>query len=199
MVIRVWGNGSLAERVSCFIKDHTDDHVFDWDSDPVQDNDFSLSCQHDTIFNEADIEVWGPIINIHYSDTRMLRGCNVVSHAIAAAHSETAVTFHYVDKGIDTGPVITMVPVPISPTDTAERLYNRCENVAVGYLVHSWHSLRNLPEGTMNKERGLHFSRDNFTRELELGHEQRNFVRSRLFTGKPKPYIVIGDKEYEIG
>jgi len=39
---------------------------------------------------------------------------------LAAGVSQTAATVHWVDEGIDTGPVIRTEPVPVEPGDTPD-------------------------------------------------------------------------------
>jgi phosphoribosylglycinamide formyltransferase-1 len=48
---------------------------------------------------------------------------------LAAGASETAATVHYVDEGIDTGPVIAAEPVPVLPDDTPATLRGRVQSV----------------------------------------------------------------------
>jgi phosphoribosylglycinamide formyltransferase 1 len=43
--------------------------------------------------------------------------------------AETAATVHYVDEGVDTGPVIVAEPVPILADDTPESLRARVQEV----------------------------------------------------------------------
>jgi phosphoribosylglycinamide formyltransferase 1 len=47
-----------------------------------------------------------------------------IDDAIAAGVDVTGVTVHYVDDGIDTGPVIAQEQVPVEPRDTlVERIH----------------------------------------------------------------------------
>src|SRR5262249_62107672 len=56
-------------------------------------------------------------------------GAHPIEDVLAAGVSETAATVHYVDEGIDTGPVITAEAVPIYPDDTVESLRERVQAV----------------------------------------------------------------------
>ena len=42
---------------------------------------------------------------------------------------ETAATVHWVDEGVDTGPVIRAEPVPVEPDDTTDTLRARVQAV----------------------------------------------------------------------
>ena len=48
---------------------------------------------------------------------------------LAAGVPETAATVHYVDGGVDTGPVIAAERVPVLPDDDAESLKERVQAV----------------------------------------------------------------------
>lgn len=62
------------------------------------------------------------IINIHPSLLPQFPGLHGIKDAFEAKVSETGVTIHYVDSGIDTGPIIAQEKVPIESTDTLESL-----------------------------------------------------------------------------
>jgi phosphoribosylglycinamide formyltransferase 1 len=48
---------------------------------------------------------------------------------LAAGIDETAATVHYVDEGVDTGPVIAAERVPVLPDDTVDSLRARVQEV----------------------------------------------------------------------
>lgn len=56
----------------------------------------------------------GKIINIHPSLLPNFKGKDAVGQAIASKATETGVTVHYVDSGMDTGKVIEQVALDIS-------------------------------------------------------------------------------------
>lgn len=64
----------------------------------------------------------GRIVNIHPSLLPDFRGRNAVRQALAAGVAETGCTIHFVDEGLDTGPVITAARVAVEPGDTEETL-----------------------------------------------------------------------------
>jgi phosphoribosylglycinamide formyltransferase-1 len=67
------------------------------------------------------------IINIHPSLLPAVPGLEAWKQAIAAGATETGCTVHYVDSGMDTGPIIAQRRVPILPTDTPETLHARIQ------------------------------------------------------------------------
>ena len=60
----------------------------------------------------------GRIVNIHSAPLPDFPGAHPIEDVLAAGVDETAATVHYVDEGVDTGPVIAAERVPVLPTDT---------------------------------------------------------------------------------
>jgi phosphoribosylglycinamide formyltransferase-1 len=70
-----------------------------------------------------------PVINVHPSLLPAFPGTRAVEEALAAGVSQTGVTVHFVDEGIDSGPVIAQEAVPIEPGDTPAALHARLQQV----------------------------------------------------------------------
>lgn len=71
----------------------------------------------------------GRIVNIHPSLLPHFQGKDAVGQAIAAKASKTGVTVHFVDEGMDTGPVIDQREVLIEKEDTRESLEKKIHAV----------------------------------------------------------------------
>ena len=71
----------------------------------------------------------GRIVNTHSAPLPEFPGAHPIEDVLAAGVTETAATIHYVDEGIDTGPVIVSERVPVLPDDTAETLRERVKAV----------------------------------------------------------------------
>jgi phosphoribosylglycinamide formyltransferase-1 len=71
----------------------------------------------------------GRVINTHSAPLPEFPGPHPIHDVLAAGVPETAATVHYVDGGIDTGPVIAAEPVPVLPDDDAETLKARVQAV----------------------------------------------------------------------
>ena len=67
------------------------------------------------------------ILNIHPSLLPQFPGLEAWKQALEAGAAVTGCTVHYVDGGMDTGPVIAQSEVPILPGDTAETLHARIQ------------------------------------------------------------------------
>ena len=71
----------------------------------------------------------GKIVNTHSAPLPDFPGAHPIEDVLAAGVDETAATVHYVDEGIDTGPVIAAERVPVLPTDTIDTLRARVQQV----------------------------------------------------------------------
>ena len=69
----------------------------------------------------------GRILNIHPSLLPAFPGLEAWKQALAAGVPETGCTVHFVDAGMDTGPIILQERVPVLPGDTAESLHARIQ------------------------------------------------------------------------
>jgi phosphoribosylglycinamide formyltransferase-1 len=71
----------------------------------------------------------GRIVNTHSAPLPDFPGAHPIDDVLAAGVRETAATVHYVDEGVDTGPVIAVERVPVLEDDTAETLRARVQAV----------------------------------------------------------------------
>ena len=69
----------------------------------------------------------GRIVNTHSAPLPDFPGAHPIEDVLAAGVPETAATVHYVDEGIDTGPVIAAERVPVLPDDTPDTLRERVQ------------------------------------------------------------------------
>ena len=69
----------------------------------------------------------GAIVNTHSAPLPQFPGAHPIEDVLAAGVTETAATVHWVDEGIDTGPVIASEPVPVLAGDTVETLRARVQ------------------------------------------------------------------------
>jgi phosphoribosylglycinamide formyltransferase 1 len=71
----------------------------------------------------------GRIVNTHSAPLPDFPGAHPIEDVLAAGVRETAATVHYVDEGIDSGPVIAAEPVPVQEGDTPDTLRARVQEV----------------------------------------------------------------------
>ena len=75
----------------------------------------------------------GRIINIHPSLLPSFPGKDAIGQAVRAGVKVTGVTIHFVDEGMDTGPIIAQRAVEISDGDTLEELTEKIHKVEHGF------------------------------------------------------------------
>lgn len=76
-----------------------------------------------------------PTINSHPALLPEFPGAHAVRDALAAGVSVTGTTVHWVDDGVDTGPIITQMEVPVLPNDDEATLHERIKTVERGLIV----------------------------------------------------------------
>lgn len=71
----------------------------------------------------------GRIVNVHPSLLPKYPGLRAIEQALESGDDQTGVTVHYVDEGVDTGPIIAQETIGIAPGETAERLAERVHEI----------------------------------------------------------------------
>lgn len=93
--------------------------------------DLVVSVLHDRLFRKEHLErARLGIVNLHTARVPDYRGCNTFTHAVLNGEKRYGVTLHYVDEGVDSGPVIARMSEPILATDTSFSVYQRVQPVA---------------------------------------------------------------------
>ena len=72
---------------------------------------------------------YGRLINIHPALLPAFPGAHAIKDAWDAKVKETGVTVHFVDSGVDTGPVILQRKISVLPNDTLETLEARIHSL----------------------------------------------------------------------
>jgi methionyl-tRNA formyltransferase len=62
-------------------------------------------------------------INYHPSLLPKYRGGSAINWALINGETETGVTIHFIDEGVDTGPILLQEKVEIGPDDTVKSVY----------------------------------------------------------------------------
>jgi len=105
------------------------------------------SLQPDLVVSVGFMRVLAPdyvahfhVMNTHPALLPLFPGAHAVRDALAAGAVETGTTVHWVDAGVDTGPIIAQRKVAIEPGDTEESLHERIKiaerNLIVETLTH---------------------------------------------------------------
>ncbi|HST14635.1 MAG TPA: phosphoribosylglycinamide formyltransferase [Gaiellaceae bacterium] len=75
------------------------------------------------------------IVNVHPSLLPAFPGAHAIRDAMAAGADPTGVTVHYVDEGLDTGPVLAQEPVSLEPRATLEERIHAVEHTLLPRVV----------------------------------------------------------------
>lgn len=90
------------------------------------DCELGVSVGGSHIFTPAEIDrATSGIVNLHFAPLPEFRGRYSAGHALRLGGPVFGATLHYVDAGIDTGPVIAEQLFAIDPADTVESLRDR--------------------------------------------------------------------------
>lgn len=82
-------------------------------------------------------------INCHPSLLPRYRGPNPYAQVIKNGEAQTGITFHLVDSGYDTGPILHQTKVDILSDDTGETLKTRCAKIAKNEVINLLNKLDN--------------------------------------------------------
>ena len=80
-------------------------------------------------------------INVHASLLPRWRGASPIQHAILSGDTESGITIMQMDRGMDTGAIITQNKLTISAQDTAATLQHKLAQQAAPALMHTLNSL----------------------------------------------------------
>lgn len=74
-------------------------------------------------------------INCHSSLLPKHRGPNPFTGVLLANETQSGVTFHIIDEGIDTGDILAQFPFPIGPADEAGDVFRKALDTAARHVV----------------------------------------------------------------
>lgn len=90
------------------------------------DPDLVVSAGFMKILGQVFLERFGGLtINTHPALLPSFKGAHAVRDALEYGVKVTGSTVHFVDSGVDTGPIIAQQPVPVLPGDTQDSLHER--------------------------------------------------------------------------
>jgi len=142
-------------------------------------------------------------VNLHMADSEKYRGAYPTVFAIISDEKEYGVTLHYVDGGIDSGPLIAKKTFPLEDDWTGKDLYDFSTKMAFNLFKKN---LNNILEDKISarpqKSLTKTYSRSEFpSHEIKFnkgGKEIFNNIRSLIFDPFPKPFFFIGKRKFLI-
>lgn len=141
-------------------------------------------------------------INVHASLLPKLRGGAPIHKAIIEGYTKTGITIMYMDKGMDTGDMISKVEVEIEDNDTAETLHDKLQKVSVPLLMDT---LPSIIDGT-NKREKQNDSEATYAYNVSREEEHIDFNKTskevynriRGLNSWPGSYAVLDDKNVKL-
>jgi len=145
-------------------------------------------------------------VNLHFGPLPRYRGVAPIAWAIINGETETAVTLHMMDPGIDSGPILASAPVAIGREETARSLYDRCTQAAVDLFTAEWPRIR---RGGLDRRPqagpGLYYNRhsiDFSQRAISWQRDARdvaNWIRAFIFPPLQLPCVTVGGSRIDVG
>lgn len=141
-------------------------------------------------------------INVHASLLPKLRGGAPIHKAIIYGYDVTGITIMYMDKGMDTGDMISKKEVKIEDNDTAETLHDKLQKISVTLLLET---LPKIISGT-NKREKQDDNRATYAYNISRQEEHVDFNRTsrevfnqiRGLNSWPGAYAVLDDKNIKL-
>lgn len=92
--------------------------------------DYVLCVGYMRIFSEKFVTEWErKIINVHPSFLPAFPGAHAMQDALDAGVKVTGATIHYIDAGVDTGPIISQAQVDIEDNESLTSLKEKIQKV----------------------------------------------------------------------
>ena len=141
-------------------------------------------------------------INVHASLLPKLRGGAPIHKAIIYGYDKTGITIMYMDKGMDTGDMISKCEVKIEDTDTVESLHDKLQKVSVPLLMDT---LNDIINGTNKREKQ---NSDDATYAYNISREEEHvlfnstsreiFNQIRGLNSWPGAFAILEDKNVKL-
>lgn len=98
----------------------------------------------------------GRIVNIHPSLLPAFPGKDAIGQALEASVEKTGVTIHFVDEGMDTGPIIASEAVAVEADETRESLQKKIQRIEHSLFPVVLERLLNGKEEAIQWEKSVH-------------------------------------------
>lgn len=139
----------------------------------------------------------GKIFNLHPSLLPKYRGCSSLTWAMINGEKECGYTYHYIDKGCDTGNIIIQKKIMIEDYDTQLTLYNRVMQKAMEDFEHALECVIRGEEGHPQRGESSYYPRgcpyEGEIRDEMEDFEVERFIRAMIYP--PYPFAKYKGKE----
>ncbi len=165
--------------------------------------DVGLSVMFDYVLRKEFLRIFPKgCFNLHPSYLPFNRG-NYPNVWAIVDETPAGVTFHVVDEGVDTGPIVAQEKVDVEPIDTGETLYRKLEDAGVRLFEKVWPKIESGSYALIQQDKKVgvfHKKRDveKIDRiDLEKSYRARdliNILRARTFPPYKGAYFEEGGK-----
>ena len=165
--------------------------------------DIIITCAYGQIIPEVILNApkYG-CINVHASLLPKLRGGSPLHHAIIDGYDKTGVTIMYMDKGMDTGDIISQEEIMINDDDTVGTIHDKLSVLGSSLL------LKTLPSIIAGTNERIKQNEDEATYCHNITHEEeqidfndtvRNiFNKVRGMNPYPVSYFTLDNKVFKV-
>jgi methionyl-tRNA formyltransferase len=77
-------------------------------------------------------------LNFHPAYLPQYRGTSPVFWCLASGETQTGYSIHFIDEGVDTGPLLKRAHIPIEETNTEHSLYMKCVTQGAEAMVEAF-------------------------------------------------------------
>ncbi len=165
--------------------------------------DIIITCAYGQIIPEAILNFpkYG-CINVHASLLPELRGGAPIQHAIIDGYQETGVTIMYMDKGMDSGDIISTSKTEIKEDDTYLSLHDRLSLMGSRLLIETLPSIIKGENKRIKQDTNEVTFGYNIKREEELIDFNKSIIeiynQIRGLNPEPGAYFLLNDKTVKV-
>ena len=145
------------------------------------------------------------VLNIHPALLPKYRGRFSTAHAIFNGEKFTGATVHWMDEGLDSGPIILQEKFPIDDGDTARSVYDKVTKVGSNLFIEFLEILnseRDIVAIPQDEKQATYYPKDlPGSGKLDWkwdGATINRFIRAMTFEPFPPPDFIFGEKKMVI-
>ncbi|OGH64487.1 MAG: hypothetical protein A2821_03125 [Candidatus Magasanikbacteria bacterium RIFCSPHIGHO2_01_FULL_41_23] len=144
-------------------------------------------------------------LNIHPALLPKYRGRFSTAHAIFNGETHTGVTIHWMDAGIDSGPIIKQEQFEITSDDTGRSVYDKFTATGTKLFadfLETWLTGKEIVVVPQDESQATYYPKG-LPGDGEIdwswnGEQIRNWIRAMTFAPFPPPSFNLGDKKFII-
>ncbi|UYH52180.1 methionyl-tRNA formyltransferase [Candidatus Kirkpatrickella diaphorinae] len=138
-------------------------------------------------------------INVHASLLPRWRGAAPIQAAIMAGDAQTGISIMQMDAGLDTGPVLSMAPIPIAPDETGASLHDKLSALGAKRLIDTLNApLQATPQSDQGASYAARLTRETGRIDWSLPAETLE-RRIRALTPWPSSFTTYDGTTLKIG